>query len=105
MSLLEQKSKIKIRISNGKGEFIKMNKINMVEMDRDYFIKDCLNCEHVQIVSIDKITIDKMYCGLTKLHIVNSKLLCENFKISESAKIVKCISDNEAKRIEKEVKE
>lgn len=74
-------------------------------LDGDYFTKNCFNCEHVKAVSIDKVTIDKMYCGLTKLEITNSKILCKDFKISESSKLVNRISDDEAERIENEVKE
>lgn len=73
-------------------------------LDSDYFIKDCKNCEKVKIVSIDKITIDKMYCGITDNEITNSKKLCEHFKISESCKIVNKISDEEAEKIEKKVR-
>ena len=72
----------------------------IIGIDKDYFIKDCFNCEHVEIVSIDGITIDKMYCGLTNIEIIKSKLICSDFKISESAKIVHRITDEESKRIE-----
>ena len=45
-----------------------------------------------------------MYCNLTKDLIINSRILCEHFKISEPCKIVNKISDTEAEKIEKEVK-
>lgn len=76
-----------------------------MNMDNDYFIKDCCNCEYVQILSLDGITIFKMKCQLTGDEITDSKLLCREFKIGEYTKIVRRISDEEAKRIENEVKQ
>ena len=74
-------------------------------MDNDYFIKDCYNCEYIEILSIeDNTIIDKMFCGLSGYEILNRKLLCKKFKISESAKIVHRISKEDVERIESEIK-
>ena len=73
-------------------------------MDNNYFIKDCKNCEYVKLVSIDKVTIDKMYCGITDYEILDSKLLCEDFKIADCAKLLYRMNDDEVLRIEDDVK-
>lgn len=71
-------------------------------MDDIEFIVNCFNCAYCSILSFDNITIDIMYCDLTDYKINDRYDKCDNFEISESAKIRYRMSDEEVKEIRSE---
>lgn len=72
-------------------------------MDDIEFIVNCFNCEYCDIISFDNVTIDKMYCNLNDYKINDRYYKCDDFEISESAKIRYRMSDEEVREIRSKI--